>query len=299
MLFSSSMDVGLASQPDTRQDDHTPRPGQQSFVHMPQELEGLDTLAGGTRIGIATIPEGKTGLMVCQRELDNGISIYLTQPIEPVDQSIQQANLLLVACTVFSLGLLTFIVLRLSKRFTEPVRQIQRTVGEMAKLNFDTRCSVRTGELENLGADVNILADTLQDALTKLERQNVQLEKDILAQKRFIANASHELRTPLSLIKGYADEMTSGFVPNSAHKDEYIRIISDEAAKMNRLLKEMLELSRMESGTTKLQIAKLSVNEQIRFFLEKYDGYIVKNSLHVELKLGDDVLGMFDAIQFE
>lgn len=54
------------------------------------------------------------------------------------------------------------------------------------------------------------------------------------------SNASHELRTPLSLIKGYADEMTAGYAGNSDQKELYISIIAEEAAKMNRLLKEML-----------------------------------------------------------
>ena len=189
----------------------------------------------GTRLGIMTAPNSGTDLMVCSRELPEGVSIFLTQAIEPINQSIWQANILLIACAILSLGIATIFVLKISRRFTKPIRQIQSTVGEIAKLNFDKRCDIRTGdELESLGGDVNVLADELQNALTTLKHQNEQLEKDILSQKQFISNASHELRTPLSLIKGYADEMNIGYAKDAKQKDAYIEIIAEEAAKIGR-----------------------------------------------------------------
>jgi signal transduction histidine kinase len=188
----------------------------------------------------------------------------------------------------------------MSKRFTRPIRQIQNTVGELAALNFGQQCDVRTGdELQSLGEDVNRLGDELEQALSTLREQNIQLEKDIIAQRQFISNASHELRTPLSLIKGYADEMNTGYAKNAEQRDYYIEIIAEEAAKMNRLLREMLELSRMESGRIELIYENLRVNERINNFLEKYDGFVVENALNITLELKDDPVGHFDAMRFE
>ena len=300
VIFSSSNEFGLKPRPDISQDDADVQPDDQAGAPMLQYWEGLDTLADGTHIGIVTMQDEKTEMMVCSREINTDVSIVLTQPVEPVDQSVWQANLLLIGCTVLSLGISAVIVLKISKRFTKPIREIQSTVGEMAGLNFDTRCDIKTGdELESLGSDVNVLADTLQAALKTLEKQNEQLEQDIVAQKRFIANASHELRTPLSLIKGYADEMSGGFTQSDMNNTEYVRIIADEAAKMNRLLTEMLELSRMESGTATLHKETLPVGEIVRQFIEKYDGYIAKNGLNIALNLDEDAVGLFDAVRFE
>lgn len=262
-----------------------------------QDWEQVDE---DTSIGIATEPKTNITMMICVRELSSGVRIILTQAVEPVNQSIQQANILLIACAVITLGLSAIFVFKLSRRFTKPIRQIKEKVGEIAALQFGDPCQIKTGdELESLGSDVNLLGDKLKNALDTLRLQNAQLERDIAAQRQFISNASHELRTPLSLIKGYADEMTAGFAPDVAQKDLYISIIADEAAKMNRLLREMLELTRMESGRVALQNAVLRVKERIQIFLEKYDGYISENGLHITLDGDDDVCGMFDPMFFE
>lgn len=118
-------------------------------------------------------------------------------------------------------------------------------------------------------------------------------------QRQFISNASHELRTPLSLIKGYADEMEAGYASNAEQKGVYISIIAQEAAKMNRLIKEMLELTRMESGSVVLQNETLSVKERIQIFMGKYDGYISENGLLISQKYAGGDIGEFDPMYFE
>ncbi len=256
----------------------------------------------GNGISIGTAREFRSGIemMVCTKTLDSGITIFVTQAVEPINQSVQQANILLLACAFLTLLISLAVVFRVSKSFTRPIRRIQNTVGELAALNFGSQCDVKTGdELQSLGEDINRLGRELESALSTLKMQNEQLEKDIIAQRQFISNASHELRTPLSLIKGYADEMNAGFASSDRQKDMYVEIIAEEAAKMSRLLKEMLDLTRMESGRTEIISEKLSVRERILSFLDKYDGFISQNGLHIALDAADGHIGVFDAMRFE
>lgn len=266
-----------------------------------QQGERFEEVGNNTYIGEYYVPGTEIPLKTCYSKLpDQEVMIILTQPIAPINQSIAQSNILLFACALVALGVFTILALKMSKRFTKPIREIQSTVGEMAALNFDHRCDVKTGdELESLAGDVNQLGDELQRALETLRQQNEQLEKDILAQKQFISNASHELRTPLVLIKGYADEMNTGFAQSQQQQKAYIEIIAQESAKMNRLLKEMLELSRMESGRFEMRNETLSVHEQIRGFIEKYGGYIAENGLNISLRLEGDDMAILDPMRFE
>lgn len=253
VLYSTSSEVGLMPRPNPIRDDletddmQTPRQdGVQEFVQNNQfilrrNISDLEQIDDNTYLGTAKVPKSNIEMMVCIRELSDETTIFLTQPIEPINQSIQQANTLLIACAVLSMAISAVFVFNISKRFTKPIKQIQNTVGELAVLNFGKKCDIKTGdELQSLGDDVNKLADELQNALNTLQRQNEQLEKDIVAQRQFISNASHELRTPLSLIKGYADEMHMGYAKDASQKDAYIEIIAEEATKMNRLFKEMI-----------------------------------------------------------
>ena len=270
-----------------------------SGLGIPLNLTDWEQVDDNTSIGIVTEPKTEIDMLVCMRETDSGVTIILTQAIEPINQSIRQANILLIACAAIALGLSTVVVFKLSRRFTEPIRRIKGKVAEIAALEFGEPCHIRTGdELQSLGNDVNRLGDKLKSALDTLRLQNEQLEKDIIAQRQFISNASHELRTPLSLIKGYADEMTAGYAKDT-QKDMYISIIAEEASKMSRLLKEMLELSRMESGHIMMQSEILSVPERVQIFLEKYDGYISENGLDISSESAGDIQGCFDPVYFE
>ncbi len=253
-----------------------------------------------TKLGIATEPMTGIEMLICTCRMDSGITIILMQAIAPVNQSIRQSNILLIVCAAIMLAISTLLVFKLSRRFTEPIRQIRAKVASIAALDFGETCDIRTGdELEGLGSDINLLGDKLKTALDTLREQNKQLERDIEAQRQFISNASHELRTPLSLIKGYADEITAGYVQSDQQKDLYISIIAEETAKMNRLLREMLDLSRLESGRVTLRMETLLVRERILAFLVKYDGYITENRLDVRLLPSDEVCGVFDPMCFE
>jgi signal transduction histidine kinase len=308
LLYSSSVEFGLRQRPEQgvaiaqgeagiAPDNLRPR-GQEAIRVFPtRNLGELEQIEEGLYFGKAT---GMSGIemMVCSKELENGVTVMLTQAAEPINQSIAQANILLAGCTLLALGISAVFVFKISKRFTKPITQIQSSVGSIAALDFGCKCDIRTGdELQSLGEDVNRLSGKLKSALDTLRLQNGQLEKDIAAQRQFISNASHELRTPLALIKGYAEEINAGFA--DGQRDMYIGIITEEAAKMNRLLKEMLELTRMESGMARLQNEKLSVNESIQTFLEKYDGFISSNGLNVSLRFGEDADGFFDPVRFE
>jgi two-component system sensor histidine kinase VanS len=287
------------SQPDGQVGDKQPRMNDQFLFWNP---ERGDWKSMGDDTYMATIKEPRTDIemLVCTKDLGNDVKIALTQAIEPINQSVRQANILLIGCTLLSMVIAVIFVFKMSKLFTRPIRQIQNTVGELAVLNFGNQCDVRTGdELQSLGDDINRLGNELEQALNTLREQNIQLEKDIIAQRQFISNASHELRTPLSLIKGYADEMNTGYAKNAEQRDYYIEIIAEEAAKMNRLLREMLELSRMESGRIELIYENLSINERINNFIEKYDGFIAENGLKLTLKLEGNPTGFFDAMRFE
>lgn len=301
VLYSTSKELGILSRPSMPRGNLSKvlLQNESYFVRL-IDMGSLEKIEDGTSIGLLRASNGVGDMMACMKRMESGTSIILTQPIEPLNDSVSQANVLLLACTVLSLIVLLFVVLKLSRRFTKPIREIQHTVGQIAELNFDNRCSITTGdELQNLGEDVNVLADQLKSALDELTDKNEQLIRDIEAQKKFIANASHELRTPLSLIKGYSDEMSSGFADDIKKNKAYSMIIADEASKMNRLLGEMLELSRMQSGQAKLQTEVLSVSEQIRFFVDKYDGFIKDNGLNLLLDLDENTIGYFDALRFE
>ena len=75
----------------------------------------------------------------------------------------------------------------------------------------------------------------------------------------FVANVSHELRTPVSTIRGYAETLLEGALEDKAHAREFLRIIYDDAERLSKLINDLLDLSRIESGKMKLALEECSL----------------------------------------
>lgn len=297
-LFSSSMEIGIQSNSeDVLNPEFEPKPKDpvgpfNSNVEWKKE--------GDISLGYSIDARSNNEFMVCMIELDNKYKIFLTQPVAPVDAGIAQSNILLIICTAAVLLLSIIFAFRFSKGFTKPIKAIQTQVKKISEQDFSSELNINTGdELENLSADVNILSEKLETALAELQERNKQLEKDIKAQRSFISNASHELRTPLSLIKGYSDELNSGYISDTEQQKIYHSIISEESTKIKRLLNEMLDLSRLESGRMDINKEDFKVNELINSFFEKYTGFVKENNLNIELKLSEDIVCTHDVMRFE
>jgi signal transduction histidine kinase len=304
VIFSSSIDIGIKESPDefigpSFENPELIQKPRDPFRPVTSEMEWEET-GENIFVGYSTDPRNNNEFILCTTQNDDGLSIFLTQPIEPIDASIGQSNLLLIVCTAGMLVISILFSLRFSRGFTRPIKEIKGRVEQISNLDFTGKLNISTGdELESLGADVNELANKLHDTLDELKEKNLQLERDIIAQRSFISNASHELRTPLSLIKGYADELNSGFSFDENAKNTYLKIISDESTKLNRLLNEMLDLSRLESGRMELNKEKIQMNEFIESFIEKYSGFIKEKGIDVEMELCNDSSCVHDVMRVE
>ncbi|WP_339062629.1 histidine kinase dimerization/phospho-acceptor domain-containing protein [Tepidibacillus marianensis] len=90
------------------------------------------------------------------------------------------------------------------------------------------------------------------------ERKLDKLRKD------FLANVSHELRTPISMLQGYSEAIIDGVAETDEEKREVARIIYDESLRMGRLVNELLDLAKMESGNIQLQYCKTDMEKLVK-----------------------------------
>ncbi|WP_340023449.1 HAMP domain-containing sensor histidine kinase [Paenibacillus sp. FSL K6-1096] len=154
-----------------------------------------------------------------------------------------------------------------SKMVTRPLIKLNNTAKRMVALDFSGPPSIRQkDELGNLSRSMFILSQSLDSALTELRETNQQLVEEMEQKKKleqmqqeFFASASHELKTPLSIIKGFAEGLEDGV--SAGKQDHYIKVIIEEADKMEFLVKDMLDLARLESGTIKLRRTSFMLSE--------------------------------------
>nr|WP_245339007.1 ATP-binding protein [Paenibacillus shirakamiensis] len=97
--------------------------------------------------------------------------------------------------------------------------------------------------------------------------EEVQLEK---MRRDFVANVSHEIRTPLSMMQGYSEALLDGMASSPEESEELVQVIHDESLRMGRLVKDLLDLARMEAGHTDILMRPLDVKELLERVYRKF-----------------------------
>lgn len=97
--------------------------------------------------------------------------------------------------------------------------------------------------------------------------ESVKLEK---MRRDFIANVSHELRTPLTSIRGFIEPLIDGTVDDDKTRLKYSKIIRDETLRLERLINDLLDLSRLQSGKVILDIQKVDITELISNVINRF-----------------------------
>ena len=157
-----------------------------------------------------------------------------------------------VAMTLLCIGV--FLLLALSgmyfiRSIVFPIRQISATAEKFAKGDFSVRIAASSkDEIGDLCTAINHMADELSATETM--------------KNEFISSVSHELRTPLTAIKGWAETLNAGGDMETMHKG--IRVITNETERLSRMVEELLDFSRMQSGHFTMQMDKMDVLAVIR-----------------------------------
>ena len=223
-------------------------------------------------------------------KLDNGYSLYIRIPIAPIEESVRISNNTLIVIGIATVIISAFVASLISKRFTSPILQLNDITKKMAKLDFKQKYRINDSddEINELGKNINTMSDKLESTIKQLRETNSELEKDIEEKskidemrKQFISDVSHELKTPIALIQGYAE----GLIENVNNDDEsrkfYAEVILDESNKMDVLVKQLLELMKLEYGKRKFNDEEFDVVELINEVIRKCNVMLEENQIQV------------------
>lgn len=95
--------------------------------------------------------------------------------------------------------------------------------------------------------------------------------------KRFVSNVSHELRTPLTSMKSYIEVLVEGAWKDPEVAPNFLKVTQEETDRMMRMINDLLNLSRMDLGTARLEREYVNLNELFNHILDRFD-MILKNS---------------------
>lgn len=174
-------------------------------------------------------------------------------------------------------------------RVPEPLLpMLQRVLNEGGdqSANVHVKQSVWSVHMAPLASDGDMRGAV---AVLRNVTEEVRLEK---MRRDFVANVSHEIRTPLSMMQGYSEALLDGMAASPEESEELVQVIHDESLRMGRLVKDLLDLARMEAGHTDIVMRPLDVKELLERVYRKFTVRAKDREIELSLKCHQDHLVM-------
>ncbi len=199
--------------------------------------------------------------------------IMLNSAITPVNSTITTLNSILQFVTIILVIMALILALLISQRVTKPISRLTRSANELAKGNYDIKFD------EKGYREVAELSDALTFAKQELSRVD-ELRREL------IANISHDLRTPLTMITGYSEIMRD--IPGE-NTPENVQVIIDETKRLNSLVNDVLDISKLESGIGTLNITEFNLTESVSETLKRFSKLCEKNGYTIDFYHSGDI----------
>ena len=273
-------------------------------VQSGKELESNDNFT------IKKQRDSKNGLsyMMLSGKLENGYFLYIRIPLNSIQDSVSISNNFLLMMAGFTILIASIMVTIVSKKFTEPILELNNIAKKMSNLDFSQKYKVTNArdEINNLGRSINTMSDKLERTIKQLRSSNIELERDIEEKskidemrKTFISDVSHELKTPIALIQGYSEGLLENVNNDEESRKFYAEVILDETNKMDKLVKQLLELMKLEYGKREFNNKEFNIVELEKEVIRKTNVMIEEKQAEIKFDENEDIIVFADDFYIE
>lgn len=259
-----------------------------------------ETIEKGEGFTIRKIKDSKNDItyILLSATLDNGYLLYIRIPITSIQESVKISNNFLYLMAGFTILIAAVIVSYVARKFGDPIAELNDIAKKMSNLDFSHKYRITDAddEINNLGKSINIMSDKLEKTIKQLRNTNIELEKDIEEKsqidemrKSFISDVSHELKTPIALIQGYSEGLLENVNSDEESRKFYAEVILDETNKMDRLVKQLLELMKLEYGKREFQDKKFNMVELEREVVRKSQVMLEEKQAKIKFETPEEI----------
>lgn len=212
---------------------------------------------------------------------DKTYIVMLDARLTPLDSTVDLIRKILIFVTVILSLFALWLGWLLSRQITKPLLAISEQAQQLASGDYSKFQTV------NGYREVQKLSQTLNQAAEDLQ----QVEK---LRNELIANISHDLRTPLTMISGYAEMMRD--LPGE-NTPENIQIILDETTHLSRLVNDVLDLSKLRSGSNELQLKTYCITDSIQAVIERLQALTIQDGYRITFEYSEKAAVEADELQ--
>ncbi|MCL5057553.1 MAG: cell wall metabolism sensor histidine kinase WalK [Actinobacteria bacterium] len=202
-------------------------------------------------------------------------AVIIQSPMAPIEANVKAIEQAVLYSLLLGLAAATLLAFVFSRRVTGPILKINSVARSMAEGNFGQKINFRSGnELGVLAESINTLSGQLKEKISTIEEMDS-------TRRGFVANISHELRTPLTIIQGYTEALMDGIARDDQQKEKYLLNIYSETMRLSRLVNDVLDLRRLETGQISMNTGETDIADLIKAVADQYGGVVSGSEIRV------------------
>nr|WP_320145423.1 ATP-binding protein [uncultured Anaeromusa sp.] len=210
-------------------------------------------------------------------------AVVLHVPLQGVEAWLQRVRWHLGVVAVICLLASLVVGQRLSRQIARPLESLRQATQHIAGGEYHRRVPVEgPAELVDVAQSFNAMAASLEQSALEMEKQE-GLRRD------FVANVSHELRTPLTIIRGYNEALADGTAAEQ-QRQQYHALIRDEAMRLERLIADLLDISRLRAGVVEMERESILLQSLVDGVVQLVEKLAQEKDLRLETKLSEGLL---------
>lgn len=210
-------------------------------------------------------------------------ALLIHSPIQGINDATSEGFRILLISIFMALILSVLLSVALALTFTRPLEKMKNTAALLAGGNYSVKTGIKQNdEIGDLAKTMDILSQRLSEA--EEERKRVQKQR-----QDFITNISHELRTPVTVIRGSLEALSDGVITDSEMINEYYKQILNESKSLERLINDLLELSRLQNVDFKIEMQELNICDVLKDSLRSASNLARQKNINIQYNSDKDV----------
>lgn len=211
--------------------------------------KGISQLWGFDVIGVA-IP-------VISGDKVNG-AVLIHSPLAPIQANLRAIHEAVLYSFLIGIVAATLLAFIFSRRVSGPILKINNVARAMAGGDYSQKIPSKSGD------ELGVLAGSINELSEQLKEKILTIEKIDSTRRGFVASISHELRTPLTIMQGYTEALMDGMAQDDLQRDKYLMNIYEETIRLRRLVDDLLDLRRLETGNISINMERADLSDIIQ-----------------------------------
>jgi signal transduction histidine kinase len=240
--------------------------------------DALDLILSGETIRVRSdrgdAPTFTVGVPFNQGESVTG-AVFIQTKAQQIESGLEEmlGKIAALATGVILLsGVAVFLFIRSALK---PLGKLTAAAGAIAGGDFSVQLDENQGDAE---------FRKVNHAFNSMTKQLRDVEE---SRREFVSNVSHEIRTPITSIRGFAEGLADGVIPEE-DRESTLRLVADESKRLSNLVNDLLELSRMDKETVKLNYSVFDINEMLRRAIIRRMNDLDQKKIDISCEFGED-----------